>query len=180
MPHIKLNNDQPGIVSLFVYNPGTSPALNNLAQVILRGPSTLKEYERELIATYVSFLNNCNFCFHSHAAATNAFFGDERLTENPANIPNLDEISPKMKSLLQVAGKVQQGGQSVTVHEIKLAKESGATDKEIHDTVLIAAAFCMFNRYVDGLDTMSSTKKEDYTEMGKMLATRGYVQAELV
>ena len=175
MPHIAINNNQPGIVSLFVYNPETSPVLNNLAQVLLRGPSPLQEYERELIAAHVSHLNNCNFCFHSHAAATDALFGDTSLTADPANIPNLNEVSPKMKSLLTIAGKVQQSGRAVTDKEIRIAKEHGATDKEIHDTVLIAAAFCMFNRYVDGLNTVSSPKKEDYKEMGKMLATRGYM-----
>lgn len=180
MPHIALNNDQSGIVSLFIYNPGTSPALNNLAHELLRGPSPLAEYERELIAAYVSHLNNCNFCFHSHAAAADALYGNNCLTLQPAQIPEREEISTKMKSLLGVAAKVQQSGRAVTDKEINAAKDAGATDKEIHDTVLIAAAFCMFNRYVDGLSTVSSPHKADYTEMGEMLATRGYAQLEFV
>ena len=97
MPHIAINNDQPGIVSLFIYNPDTSPALNNLAQVLLRGPSPLKEYERELIAAYVSYRNNCNFCFHSHAAAVDALFGDIRLTADPTILLDSKEISVKMR-----------------------------------------------------------------------------------
>ena len=178
MPHITINNDQPGIVSLFVYNPQTAPALNNLAQVLLRGDSTLKEYERELIAAYVSHLNNCNFCFNSHAAATDALFGDTVLTLDIKNVFDKEDVSDKMKALLKVAAKVQQSGRAVLTEDILHAKEQGNSDKEIHDTVLIAAAFCMFNRYVDGLGTVSSVNKADYTEMGKMLATRGYMHED--
>lgn len=178
MPHIAINNDQPGIVSLFVYNPQTAPALNNLAQVLLRGDSPLKEYERELIAAYVSHLNDCNFCFNSHAAATDALFGDTVLTADIKNVFKKEGVSDKMKALLKVAAKVQQSGRAVSADDIRQAKVEGASDKEIHDTVLIAAAFCMYNRYVDGLNTVSSTNKADYTETGKMLATQGYMQEE--
>ncbi len=178
MPHIEINNDQPGIVSLFVYNPSTSPALNQLAQLLLRGESSMKEYERELIASYVSYLNGCNFCFNSHAAATDALYGNELLTSEIGNVLHNDLVSQKMKSLLRVAAKVQQNGKAVTAEDIQSAKTEGATDKEIHDAVLIAAAFCMYNRYVDGLNTVSSVRRDDYKEMGQMLASRGYVQEE--
>ncbi len=176
MPHIQINNDQPGIVSLFIYNPETADALNNLAQILLRGNSTLKEYERELIASYVSYLNDCNFCFHSHAATVNALFGNDQLINQIKDVDNAD-ISDKLKSLLKIAGKVQQNGKLVSEREIEIAKKLGANDKEIHDTVLIAAAFCMYNRYVDGLATVSSPNKEDYVQIGEMLATKGYLQA---
>jgi uncharacterized peroxidase-related enzyme len=174
MSHIDLKNNLPGILSLFEYNPETAPALNNLAQVLLRGPSPLKEYERELIASYVSHLNNCNFCFRSHAAATDALFGDDRLTSDPDSLLHMQELSAKMKSLLIIAARVQKSGLAVTENEVNEAKNAGATDKEIHDTVLIAAAFCMYNRYVDGLCTVSSEHKQDYKEIGEMLAEKGY------
>ncbi|HEY0058364.1 MAG TPA: carboxymuconolactone decarboxylase [Flavisolibacter sp.] len=174
MPHINLNNDQPGILSLFAYNPATAGVLNDVAQVLLRGSSSLEEYERELIASYVSHLNKCNFCFHSHAAATDALFGDARLTADPARMEELGELRPKLRSLLAVAAKVQQSGLAVTSDDISQAKLAGASDKEIHDTVLIAAAFCMYNRYVDGLNTISSQQKKDYVEVGEKLAKEGY------
>jgi len=70
-----------------------------------------------------------------------------------------------MKALLAIAGKVQKGGKHVTAEDVERARSHGATDKEIHDTVLIAAAFCMFNRYVDGLDTWQPHDAEFYREV---------------
>lgn len=177
MPHIKINTKEPGIISLFAYNPETARPLNNLAQVLLRGKSSLEEYERELIAAHVSSLNKCNFCYNSHAAAVDALVGNNKITLQVMDNPALAEISPKMKALLNIAARVQNGGKSVLAVDVENAKNQGATDKEIHDTVLIAAAFCMYNRYVDGLDTVSSYDKKDYVEIGEMLATRGYVSA---
>jgi len=79
-------------------------------------------------------------------------------------------ISDKLKALLAVAGKVQKGGKQVKSEDIARARQHGASDKEIHDTVLIAAAFCMYNRYVDGLATWAPTIPLSYRENGQRLA----------
>jgi alkylhydroperoxidase/carboxymuconolactone decarboxylase family protein YurZ len=79
-----------------------------------------------------------------------------------------------LKSLLAIAGSVQKGGNQVTGEQIERARSHGATDKEIHDTVLIAAAFCMYNRYVDGLATWAPTDPELCRQNGKRLAEQGY------
>ena len=68
MPHITLNSDEPGIRGLLRYRPETGCPISELAEVLLRGPSTLTRGERELIAAYVSALNECTFCYTSHAA----------------------------------------------------------------------------------------------------------------
>ncbi|MDZ7719748.1 MAG: hypothetical protein U5K72_13110 [Balneolaceae bacterium] len=81
------------------------------------------------------------------------------------------------ESFLHIAKKVQILGNKVTDEDIKAAKEEGATDREIHDTVLITAAFCMYNRYVDGLGTWAPEEKEAYNETGKMLANEGYIDS---
>ena len=75
---------------------------------------------------------------------------------------------------MHIAGKVQQDGKLVTSADVDAARREGATDIEIHDTVLIAAAFCMYNRYVDGLGTWQPTDPEVYAQMGKHLAEQGY------
>jgi uncharacterized peroxidase-related enzyme len=175
MPHISIQSNQPGIINLFDFNPSTAAPLNYLAQALLREESSLKEYERELIAAHVSSLNDCNFCYHSHAAAADALMGNDAISGQIKINPDLADVSEKMKCLLKLAGMVQKSGKAVTADAVEIAKQAGATDKEIHDTVLIAAAFSMFNRYVDGLATVSSQNKADYVEIGKMLAERGYV-----
>jgi len=175
MTYIKTGIDQPGIVELLFYKGATGNALSNLAHTLLHGPSTLTSGERELIASYVSKLNNCEFCHESHSAAANAHLNDNGHAVS-CIISNLDEapVSEKMKTLLRIAAKVQKSGHEVKPEDIAAAKTAGATDEEIHDAVLIAAAFCMYNRYVDGLGTNLPKDKSEYLPMGKRLTEVGY------
>lgn len=176
MPHIALPTDQPGIRSAMAFRPETARPLNALVEVLLRGPNSLTPAERELIATYVSYLNDCHYCQSIHGAIAAAHMdGDEDLVRRvKADFQHAD-ISEKLKALLVIAGKVQRGGKSVTEYDVAQARKLGATDLEIHDTVLIAAAFCMFNRYVDGLATTQPWDEAMYRERGKVVARDGYV-----
>jgi uncharacterized peroxidase-related enzyme len=183
MPHIALPN-LPGIRGPMAFRPETSKPLNELVEVLLRGPSTLTPGERELIATYVSSQNNCHYCQSIHGAIAAAQL-DGALDANEELVRNVKRdflnatISPKLKALLAIAGKVQQDGKKVTNADVEAARNEGATDLEIHDTVLIAAAFCMYNRYVDGLATWQPHDETLYRERGKMVAKNGYVAANL-
>jgi len=179
MPHIKLSDELPGIVSLFAFRPETAEPMRALAEVLLRGPSTLTPGERELIATHVSFRNDCYFCQTSHgAAAAHHFGGNEQLIVDVKQNFEAAPISPKLKALLAIAGKVQLGGKNVTPADVERARQQGATDLEIHDTVLIAAAFCMYNRYVDGLGTWAPHDADLYRQMGAGMAEQGYIKED--
>jgi len=174
MAHIKVEEGVPGIRSLVLFRPETGKPLYELAQVLLRGPSPLSEGERELIAAYVSHRNDCMFCRNSHAAAARCLFGEEEsLVDDVLQDMKLSAVSDKMKALLNIAGKVQILGNKVTPEDIEAARSLGADDREIHDTVLIAASFSMFNRYVDGLASFTPTDAAVYEEMGKRMA-KGY------
>jgi uncharacterized peroxidase-related enzyme len=176
MPHISLPEGLPGISSGFAFRPETAKPMRELAHVLLHGPSTLSPGERELIATYVSSRNDCYFCQTSHGAAAAAHMGkDWGLVEQVKRDFAHAEVSEKLKALLAIAGKVQQGGKHVTTEDVANARELGASDAEIHDTVLIAAAFCMYNRYVDGLATWQPEDPAMYASMGEHLATHGYL-----
>jgi uncharacterized peroxidase-related enzyme len=177
VPHITLPDGFPGITSLFVYRPETAKPLRALAEILLRGPSTLGPGEREIIAAFVSSRNDCQFCHASHrAAAAHHLSGDYDLVDAATRDHQRATISPKLKALLTIAGKVQQDGRLVTPDDVEAARGFGATDLEIHDTVLIAAAFCMYNRYVDGLATWTPTEPTVYDEMGERMARQGYVR----
>lgn len=176
MPHISLPPDIPGIRSLALFRPETAKPLYALAQALLRNQSPICAAERELIAAYVSSLNRCQFCTESHAAAARVLFGKrEGLVDEVLKDPNSAAVSRKLMTLLQIAKKVQEGGKQVRPEIIIAARAEGANDREIHDTVLISAAFCMFNRYVDGLATTIPAEQKTYTEMGRYLAANGYV-----
>lgn len=171
----------PGIRSLVIYRPDTGQHLYDLAQVLLRGESPLTPAERELIATHVSAGNECMFCMSSHAAAARELYGAEKeMVDCVISEGEQASVSPKMKALLTIAGKVRKSGKAVTPDDIAEARRHGADDRAIHDTVLIAATFCMFNRYVDGLATLTPTDPKTYEEMGKRMTTLGYVLPQTV
>ena len=150
-------------------------ALSQLADALLVGDSPLSRGERETIAAYVSRRNECAFCMDSHAAAARHLLGDEHATVDAVLAdPDTAPVSAKMKALLAIAAKVQRGGRIVTDHDVAAARAEGATDRDIHDTVLIAAAFSMYNRYVDGLATLRPDDPMAYAEMGRRLAEYGY------
>ena len=176
MPHIRLPDGLQGIRGPMAFRPETAKPLNELVEVLLHAPNSLTPGERELIATYVSSLNDCYFCQTVHGAIASAHLNDdeELVRRVKADFKHAD-ISEKLKALLVVAGKVQKGGKHVTANDVEEARRAGASDVEIHDAVLIAAAFCMYNRYVDGLATWQPKDEELYRQRGKKTAKEGYV-----
>jgi len=177
MAHIEIAPELPGILGLFAFRAETAGPLRVLSEALLRGPSPLSAAERELIAAHVSRLNECAFCFKSHAAAAGALLGvGAGIFEQFSNGNLPQAASPKLAALLTIAGQVQRSGTAVSAEAVAAARTAGATDVEIHDTVLIAAAFCMFNRYVDGLGTWAPSPTEAYLPMGKLLADHGYIE----
>jgi uncharacterized peroxidase-related enzyme len=174
MPYIPLEDHLPGITGLLEYSKDTAAPIRELTQILLRGPSTLTEAERELIATVVSSRNECTFCATAHTAAANVLLGEENTSAKVKHDISTAPVSDKMKALLTIAAQVQQSGKSVTTESIQHAKKAGATDIEIHDTVLIAALFCLYNRYVDGLATVTPVDPAFYKGLGERLKNHGY------
>jgi uncharacterized peroxidase-related enzyme len=176
MPHIALDSSQPGIRGLLQYRPETGRPISDLADVLLRGPSSLTRGERELIGAYVSTLNDCRYCSSSHAATAAAQLpGGMELVGQVCADPAAAPVSAKVKTLLAVAAAVQRSGHDVTEAQVTAARQAGATDLEIHDTVLIAAMFAMFNRYVDGLATVVPDDPAVYAAGAQRLVRDGYV-----
>jgi uncharacterized peroxidase-related enzyme len=175
MPHISLPAGLPGILGPMAFRPETAAPLNDLAEVLLRGPSSLSRGERELIAAYVSGKNECFFCCNSHSAfAAHQLEGGRDLVESVKEDPTSAPITPKLRALLAIAGQVQTSGRNVTEDAVADARKEGASDVEIHDTVLIAAAFCMYNRYVDGLATFAPQEPAAYDAIATQIVTHGY------
>ncbi len=180
MAHINLPDGLPGIRGPMAFRPETAKPLNELAEVLLRAENSLSRGERELIATYVSSLNDCFFCQNAHGGIAQHYLQcDMVFIDDVKKDFQSTPISEKLKTLLAIAGSVQKGGKKATEEQIKKARTQGATDREIHDTVLIAAAFCMFNRYVDGLGTWAPQDREFYVNRGKQRAEEGYLHFDL-
>src|SRR5580700_542875 len=171
----ELGREFPGIVGLMTFRPETAAPINELVNILLRGESTLTPGDREMIAAHVSWRNDCFFCQTIHGAVAAAQLGhDEKLVQTVKTDWASADISPKLKTLLNIAGRVQQGGKQITEEDVTAAREQGATDREIHDTVLIAAVFCMCNRYVDGLGTWAPQDPGIYRERAARIVEHGY------
>lgn len=174
MPHIPLPEHLPGITGLLEYRQDTAAPIRELTQVLLRGESTLTAGERELIATIVSSRNCTNFCNAAHSKAADLLLGDADIARLVKEDFETAPVSDKMKALLNIAVLTQQSGKAVTPQAAERAKNAGATDREIHDTVLIAALFCLYNKYVDGLATALPADPAYYDILGQRLITNGY------
>lgn len=174
MPYIPLEEHLPGITGLLEYDKVAGAPIREVTQILLRGPSTLTEGERELIATVVSNSNQCRFCTAAHTAAADVLLGEQETSARVKEDLRTAPVSDKMKALLTIAAQTAQSGKAVTAAAIQKAKDEGATDIEIHDTVLIAALFCLYNRYVDGLATVTLGELAFYEGLGKRLKEHGY------
>jgi uncharacterized peroxidase-related enzyme len=175
MAHIALPDGVPGIRAAMAFRPETAAPLNALVDVLLRGPHPLTPGERELIATFVSSRNDCRYCQTIHGAvAARHFGGDEDLVERVKQDPERAPVSDKLKALLVIAAKTAESGRLVTDGDVARARQHGATDLEIHDTVLIAAVFCLCNRYVDGLAAWTPDDAAFYRARAVTLAAHGY------
>ncbi|MEE1736266.1 carboxymuconolactone decarboxylase family protein [Streptomyces sp. BE147] len=175
MTHIALDNDLPGISGLMAHRPDTGEPLGKLADALLTAPSSLSRGERELIAAYVSELNGTEFCSASHSAfAAAQLDGGRALVDAVLTDAATAPVGPKLRALLRVAAEVQAAARPVSDEAVAAARAEGADDTDLHDTVLIAAAFCMFNRYVDGLATALPTDPADYTRTAERIVARGY------
>ncbi|MEU0743850.1 alkylhydroperoxidase [Streptomyces sp. NPDC006134] len=178
MPHIEMTSDLPGIRGLMTDHPDTAAPLNALADALLRGPSPLTRGERELIAAYVSERNATRFCADTHGAAAAAQLdGGTGLVEAVLRDPETAPLTPLLRALLHIAAEVQTHAAPVSDDAVAAARAAGATDTHLHDTVLIAAAFCMYNRYVGCLATTLPTEPGYYEEAGRRITTHGYAAA---
>ncbi|NNF56786.1 MAG: carboxymuconolactone decarboxylase [Rhodothermaceae bacterium] len=182
MPHIPLPQGAPGIVGPMLAHPRTGRHIAGLAEAVLRGPSSLTRVERELIATYVSCGNDCTFCTNLHAEVARHLMGEDRdrladvlLAVQQRSLESV-EIDAKLRALLTIAEKVRENGHLVAEDDIAQAREAGADDQAIHDTVLIAALFSMINRYVDGLAAVTPTDPAVYAQAGAALANGGFTE----
>jgi uncharacterized peroxidase-related enzyme len=177
--HIDLGVDEnrfPGIQGLLAYRPETARPLMELAEVLLRGPNSLTRGERELIAAYVSARNESTYCRESHSAFASAQLAEGRaLVDEVRQDPSTAKISEKLRSLLHIAEAVRRDGRDVTAELVESARSRGASDREIHDAVLIAAAFSMFNRYVDGLATAAPEDPAAYARGADRIVSAGYL-----
>ena len=111
MAHINLPDGLPGIRGPMAFRPDAAKHLNDLAEVLLRSENSLTRGERELIATYVSHLNDCFFCQNAHGGLAQHYLQcDMQFIDSVKVNMNAAEISVKLKSLLAIAESVQKGG----------------------------------------------------------------------
>ena len=174
--------DAPGITAAMQLTPGLGVHLRGLADELLLHEypgATLRRHEREMLATGVSAGNDCFFCMDSHAAFAAALL--DRSGESQA-APLLDDLKlgadsrfdPKMRALLRIADIVRRSPLDLAAADVEAARAAGASDGDVQLAVLIASAFSMYNRLVDGFRAMTPPSTEAYRDSAERIAEHGY------
>lgn len=180
--------DVPGIGVAMRLTPGLGVHLRGLADELLVNDypgATISRAEREFLATTVSASNDCFFCMDSHAAHAKAILGRSLDANRLAILDDLklgtaDRLDPKMQALLRVARTVGRRALDLTEADVTAAKAAGATDADVQLAILIAAAFSMYNRMVDGFRARTAPVVEAYDARAAEIAARGYAAPSLI
>jgi uncharacterized peroxidase-related enzyme len=174
--------DVPGISAAMRLTPGLGTHLRGLADelLVLDYPgTTLRRVDRETIATAVSAANDCFFCMDSHAAHAAALLDEAdaaRLTPVLDGVKrgSSDGLDPKMCALLHIARTVRGDARDLTGEDVAAALDAGATDADVQLAVMIAAAFSMYNRMVDGFRARTPGSTDAYRTRAVEIAEGGY------
>lgn len=161
MPYIPVSHELPGIIGLLETYTETGSILKKLANTLLnKDTEAFSKSERETVASYISYLNKCHFCYKSHSAIADCLW----------------KQTDKLTYILYVAKKLHNSVQGISQDDISLLYTNyHFTSEDVNDLILIISSFCMFNRYVDGLGTNHSQDNDMYIIMGKKIAEHGYI-----
>ena len=179
--------DVPGILAAMRLTPSLERHLRGLADALLVEDfpgATISRAERELIATAVSAGNDCFYCMDSHGAFASELLGREGARAVSDLVDGIkaggsDGLSPKLAALVAIARGVRRDPRAVARAEVERALEEGATDADTQLAVLIAAAFCMYNRMVDGLRAPTPPSAEAFRERAAQIAEHGYSASQV-
>jgi uncharacterized peroxidase-related enzyme len=174
--------DAPGIQAAMRLTPGLGLHLRGLADELLVNDfpgTTLARAQRELIATAVSAANDCFFCMDSHGEHAAALLRRAGATEaqplvDAAKLGSFSRFEPRMRALLHVAQTVARAPLELTAGDVEAARDAGASDGDVQLAILIAAAFAMYNRMVDGVRARTAPSPAAYAARAEEIAERGY------
>ncbi len=174
--------DAPGIRAAIRLTPGLGVHLLGLADELLVNDfpgATLVRAEREMIATAVSAANDCFYCMDSHGAFASALLERSGAIEllpqvDAIKLGTFDGLDAKMRALIHVAQTVQRAPRELTADDTGAALAAGATDGDVQLAVLIAAAFSMYNRMVDGFRAKTPPSADVYRARASEIAANGY------
>jgi uncharacterized peroxidase-related enzyme len=179
--------DVPGILAAMRLTPSLETHLRGLADALLVEEypgATISRGERELIATAVSAGNDCFYCMDSHGAFASELLSRDGTSGVDALVDGIklgesEGVSPKVAALLEIARGVQRNARAVARGEVERALAAGATDADTQLAVLIASAFCMYNRMVDGFRAATPASAEAYRDRASQIAEHGYSASQI-
>jgi uncharacterized peroxidase-related enzyme len=174
--------DAPGILTALLLTPNLGIHLRGLADELLVNDfagATISRAEREMLATATSAANDCFYCMDSHGAFATALLvrggaADQVPLVDVIKAGSSEGLGPKMQALLHVARTVRRNPLDLAAADIAAARAAGASDADVQLAVLIASAFSMYNRMVDGFRAMTPPSAEVYAERAGQIAEHGY------
>jgi uncharacterized peroxidase-related enzyme len=174
LPKFPSLGDKANVPEILKLSPAAGVALIEMHEPLMRGPSPLSEGERELIATYVSGLNECQYCYGVHSETAKAYDDipsdavDKMMTDlDSAGLPE------NMIPILKFARKLTEKPSSVTDDDAKAVFDAGWSEKALHDAIMVTCCFNFMNRLLEGHGVHGNAKM--YAERGPMLKKYGYL-----
>jgi uncharacterized peroxidase-related enzyme len=172
VPYLKSLPDDAVLLQVFRAYPDTARPLLDYHELVMRGPSPFTVAERELIAAYVSGVNECGYCHGVHTATAEAFGIPEGLLE--ALLADLDTapVDERIRAVLRYVGKLTEAPARLTDEDAAAVLAAGWDERALHDAVIVCALFNFMNRMVNGLGIKAD---ESYFALsGKRLRDVGY------
>jgi uncharacterized peroxidase-related enzyme len=174
--------DAPGILTALRLTPTLGLHLRGLADELLVNDfpgATIARAEREMLATAVSAANDCFFCMDSHAAHATALLEvtgrtDQEPLLETIKLGSSEGFDDKMRALLHIARTVRREPRQLTAADVAAGHAAGASDADVQLAVLIAAAFSMYNRMVEGFRARTAPDPDVYRARGSEIAAHGY------
>lgn len=174
--------EAPGILAAMMLTPGLGVHLRGLANELLVNDypgASISRGERETLAAAVSAANDCFFCMDSHAAFATAVLQRSGVGVADALFEGIkggsfEGLGDKMRALVHISQVVRRDPLELTSADVAAARDAGATDGDVQLAVLIAAAFSMYNRMVDGFRARTAPTPDAYRESAGAIAEYGY------
>ena len=174
MSFLRSLKPEAGLLQVFQAFPEATRPLLSYHEVLMRGESPLSAAERELIAAYVSSLNNCNYCRAVHSQTAVALGMSGEVLANVISNPQNTDIDPHMRPGLDFIRKLTLSPCEIAAEDVDAIFAAGWDERAVHDATAICGLFNLMNRLVNGLGIEAP---ESYTKLAaQRLAQGGYAQ----
>jgi len=171
MSFLSYSRNFQGVGDIFMHDPARYLPFVQLLDNVMSAESELSKAQREMIALYVSRLNDCHYCVDSHSGVLAGLETDADLVHSLAN-RSTEHLDDRLRAVFTFAHKLALEPGSLSEADIDAVRSAGWSDQTIEDTMCVVATFAFLNRLVDGFGIVGSD--DHFQQVGGMVSQQGY------